>query len=235
MKRAASLLVAVLALLAPTAGATPPRTVDLGATVTDVQTHLGAPLRAWSLAMCPDHRLELRRRGQRWLKLVYDPEGRLWAAAVFQLARASSASRPALRWPGLRPGFGAQAAYPSPQGWRPLLMSLGAKQWLWMEVSENDGDGRTRVLGGVVVNDASDFAAGRDFPHDVAETLTAIGTQSKSSDWADAVMARPLLRWRRRTPPNAYIEALDHPADDEGCNTLSLALPDYTDFTATGP
>lgn len=231
------ILAAVSALLNPAATAASLQVVDLDAMHADVQTRLGSPLRSWSLSMCPDHRIELRRQGQRWLKLVYGPNKRLWAAAVFQLGRDLSVSERsrwhALRWPGLRPGFDVRATYPPPQGWRPLLSSLGAKQWLWMEASESGSDGRTRLLGGVVVNDASAFAAGNGFPYEVAEAVSSAGL--RGSDWAGADMARPLLRWRQRTSPNAYIEALNHPATKSACDAISLALPDYTDFLAAQP
>lgn len=210
--------------------------VDLGDSRAEVHDRLGAALRAWTTAACPQNPIELRRRGALWLKLVYDADDRLRAAGVFRLAQPEGnknrAMRPLfLRWPGLVPGTGGHAAYPPPGEWRPLLWSLGAKQWLWLEAREKPSNpARESFLGGAVVNEASGFAAGTRFPHDVAEAVTSASWSS--TDWTHAELARPLLDWRRRTPPNAYIETLTTTHDPEpACDALTLAIPDYTDFT----
>lgn len=210
--------------------------IDLGDRRAQVTQQLGVPLRAWAPSQCPARLLELRRRGGLWLKLVYGPDDRVRAAGVFRLALAPNASestqlRVALRWPGLAPGAAGGSAYPSSEDWRPLVTSIGAKQWLWLEESHDPSDppSRLRYLGSVVVDDASGFAGGRDFPHDVAEAITATGPAGP--DWARADMVQPLLAWRRSTLPNVYIETLlesDEPGP--GCGALTLAIPDYIDF-----
>jgi len=99
-----------------------------------------------------------------------------------------------------------------------------------MEEAETASGGRDRFLGGVVVDDASAFAAGRDFPYEVAEAV--VRSQLRGQDWAKADLTRPLRAWRRRTPPNAYLESLDRPPAEPGCEAVTLVLPDYTDFPA---
>lgn len=210
--------------------------VDLGDPRPRVLQMLGSPLRAWHPSHCPNHRIELRRRGSLWLKLVYGSDDRVFAAGIFRLGMPAPAGgrelRPVvLRWPGLAPGAAGRSTYPPAVSWRPFFWSIGAKQWLWIEESMDPSDppGRTRYLGGVVVDDASDFASGSDFPHDVAQAITV--TQLSGADWAEAQMAQPLVLWRRRTPPNAYIETLDtSESSASGCGALTLALPDYTNF-----
>lgn len=214
--------------------------VDLGATRTWVRQQLGNPLRAWSPSHCPAHRIELRRRGSLWLKLVYGPDQLVRAAGLFRLALGPATGsrgqrRVILRWPGLAPGAGSRSAYPAAENWRPLLWSIGAKQWTWIEESVDPADppGRSRFLGGVVVDDASGFAAGTGFPHDVAEAITASGVAH--ADWAQADMSQPLLAWRSRTPPNAYVETHEVTEEpDTACGSLALAMPSYTDFRAGG-
>ena len=143
---------------------------------------LGQPQREWTLAMCPTQRIELRRQGSLWLKLVYSPDDQLRAAGIFLLAqhrgkagkagKANKAQQPvALRWAGLAPGMDGRTAYPESGDWRPFFWNLGAKQWLWLEALEPSAESSARehFLGGVVVDTASGFAAGKNFPHDVAE------------------------------------------------------------------
>jgi len=210
--------------------------VDLGDSQARVLARLGKAQRVRAVAMCPTHRIELRRRGSLWLKLVYGPDDRLRAAGVFRLAQSGGRSgrvQPpaALRWTGLAPGMDGRSGYPEPAAWRPLLWTIGAKQWLWMETSEQAAgpSARERFLGGVVVDEASGFAAGVDFPHDVAEAVVA--ANFTGSDLIEAEFARPLLAWRRRTPPNAYIEALpDSPAQPPHCGAVTLVMPGYADF-----
>lgn len=220
----------------PSQGSTSTAAVDLGDSRVRVVQTLGNPLRAWSPSHCPKQRIELRRKGNLWLKLVYGSDDRVHAAGVFRLAMPAHAGareqrRVVLRWPGLAPGTAGRSTYPPAQSWRPLLWSIGAKQWMWIEESVDPSDpaGRSRYLGGVVVDAASDFASGSNFPHDVAQAVTA--THLPGADWADAQMAQPLVAWRRRTPPNAYIETLDaSDSSASGCGALTLALPDYTNF-----
>lgn len=210
--------------------------VDLGDSHARVQARLGEPLRGWGVAMCPAQRIELRRQGKLWLKLVYDRHDRLRAAGIFRLAQGGgkgggAQSAAALRWTGLVPGLDGRSVYPEPAGWRPFFWTTGAKQWLWIEMSEQPygTQARERFLGGVVVDEASGFAGGTDFPYDVAEAVTAAGLSG--SDLAEAGFTRPLLAWRSRTQPNAYVEALpDSPDQVPGCSAVMLALPDYTDF-----
>lgn len=219
----------------PSQGRTSTVQADLGDPRPRVLRMLGSPLRAWHPSHCPNYRIELRRRGGLWLKLVYGPDDRVLAAGISRLAMPAHAGarkqrRVVLRWPGLAPGAIGRSAYPPAERWRPLLLSIGAKQWLWIEESTDASDplGRSRYLGGVVVDDASDFAGGSDFPYDVAQATTA--TQWAGTDWAEAEMTQPLVAWRRRTPPNTYIEALDAgESSAPGCGSLTLALLDYTD------
>jgi len=214
---------------------TPTAVVDLGDPRARVLQLLGEPLVAWSPSHCPQHRIELRRKAGLWLKLVYGPDDHLHAAGVFRLAMPSNPTaraegRTPLHWPGLAPGTTSRLAYPPPERWRPLFRSMGAKQWLWMEESSDPTDppGRSRYLGGVVVDDASGFASGTDFPYDVADAVTA--TPSLDAEWAHADLTQPLLAWRQRTPPNTYIETLDAGDSSPYCGLLTLAQPDYTDF-----
>ncbi len=232
-----SVLLYVMTCVAmPSHAASPVGAIDLGDHHARVAQRLGAPLRAWFPSRCPENRIELRRRNGLWLKLVYGPDDRVLAAGIIRLdpiANPAGRKRPGvmLRWPGLRPGIAVRQAYPGPEHWRPLLWSLGAKQWLWLE--EYSGPpiptDRSSYLGGIVVDDASAFAAGTGFPHDVAEAVTA--TRLSSDDWIRTAWVRPLLSWRLRTPPNTYIETrttIDRPA--LACDALTLAIPDYTDF-----
>lgn len=232
----ALLLIAVW-FSAPCDAGTSSATVDLGEQRANVEQRLGAVLRAWSPSHCPGQRVELRRRGSLWLKLIYGTDDRVHAAGVFRLAPPSRHGAQAqrlmvLRWPGLAAGSGVLLAYPAARNWRPLIWSIGAKQWIWLEESVNPSDppGRSRYLGGVVVNDDSGFAFGAGFPYDIADALTAGGLTG--SDWAQAEMFRPMLTWRGRTPPNVYIEALTATAAPmPTCDSLTLALPNHTDFT----
>ena len=234
--RVVALVWALSVLASPSMARDPSRAVDLGAPRALVEQTLGVASRQWVESTCRSHRIELRRRGGLWLKLVYGADDRLRAAGVFRLALppkvpGSALRRVDLRWPGLVPGAGARSSYPTPQSWRPVMTTNGAKQWVWIEESHAPADppGRSRYLGGVVVDDASDFAGGVNFPYDVAEAVTATGPLD--ADWAEGEMMKPLVAWRRRTPPNAYIETLDadrpSPAD---CGLLTLAQPKYTDF-----
>ncbi|MBN9426544.1 MAG: hypothetical protein J0H09_08555 [Burkholderiales bacterium] len=203
--------------------------VDLGATLAQTHARLGAPQRTWSAGLCPKHRLEMRRTGSRRLKLVYGPDERLLAAGIFQLAPPQRGQRvSALRWPGLRPGFDAQRAYPAVSDWRPWLWTLGAKQWLWFEQGETAPAGRQRYLGGVMVSAASGFAMGTNFPFDLAEAVMSLSLSG--AELQQVEFARPLLAWRKRTRPNAYLEALDSPNEDANCDPASLVTPDYTDM-----
>lgn len=221
----------LLVLMAPSATvqARPP-IVDLGATRAQTHARLGVALRAWSVPMCPNHLLEMRRSGHRWLKLVFGADERLLAASIFQLAPpAPGKPIAALRWPGLLPGAPARAAYPDPAAWSPWLWSMGAKQWFWLERAEAaHATDRERYLGGVMVNEASGFAAGRDFPYDVADAVVAVPLSGNELQQAE--FARPLLMWRRHTRPNAYIEVLKAPLTDANCDPAWLARLDYTDI-----
>lgn len=209
---------------------------DLGDPRPRVAQMLGNPLRTWRPSQCPKHEIELRRSGKLWLKLAYGPDDRVRAAGVFRLAREAPAGagepgRVELHWPGLAPGSDGRSAYPPATSARPLLSLIGAKQWLWIEqlVEPSTPAGRSRYFGGVVVDDASDFAGGEDFPVDVAQAVTE--TPMSSADWAEAEMTQPLMVWRRRPPPNVYIETLDTPSSPTpGCDALTLVLPEFTDF-----
>lgn len=231
-----ALLWTLCVVASPALAGNPSGPVDLGAPRARVEQTLGAAARQWVESNCRSHRIELRRRGGLWLKLVYGPDNQLRAAGVFRLAlppkaAGSAQRRVELRWPGLVPGAGARSSYPSARSWRPMMMTTGAKQWVWLEesLSPTDPPGRSRYLGGVVVDDASDFAGGVDFPYDVGATITTTGTLD--ADWAEAEMMRPLVAWRQRTPPNFYIETLDTGAPSPPiCGLLTLAQPKYTDF-----
>ncbi|MCW5653228.1 hypothetical protein [Hydrogenophaga sp.] len=225
------LLSTAVAMLSTASLAGAPAAVDLGAPSSQVMARLGDPLRAWSLPMCSGYRLEMRRDRSLWLKLVFGTDEQLLAAGIFQLAApARGRPRAALRWNGLVPGAPAHDAYPAlTTAWRPWLWSQGAKQWLWLERAEQGGPAhRERYLGGVVVSDASGFAAGRDFPYDVAEAVVSTGLHG--DDLRDAAFARPLLAWRQRTPPNAYLEVLSSPPQGANCDPASLVQLDYTDL-----
>lgn len=234
-----STLVCALAWAAmPSQAGTATAKVDLGDPRSRVEPRLGSPLRSWSPSHCPKHRIELRRKGSLWSKLVYGPDDRMHAVGIFRLALPARAGarehrRVELRWPGLVPGSAARQAYPPADDWQPLIWSIGAKQWLWIEesISPSDLPDRARYLGGVVVNDASAFAGGTDFPHEVAQAITTYGVSDFT--WAQGDLAQPLLAWRSRTPPNAYIETLAAKVDPgAGCGALTLAMPDYTDFVS---
>ena len=177
----------------------------------------------------------MRQRGSRWLKLLFDQHERLLSVAVISLAppgrRAGEAAGGGLRWPGLVPGNAALRRYPDAANWRPFIWSMGARQWLWLEESHDPSDpaGRSRFLGGLVVNDASGFAAGAGFPYDLAHALTA--GQPALAGWGDRDLARPLLDWRLRTPPNVYVESRVQDEDPgPGCGAETLTFPVYTDF-----
>lgn len=226
----------VAAAAVPSKSSTLTTEVDLGDQRARVVRVLGSQVRAWHPSHCPNHRIELRREGGLWLKLVYGPDDRVQAAGVFRLAMpidegARAQHQPVLRWPGLAPGAAGRSTYPQAESWRPLLSLVGAKQWLWIEesIDLSDPPGRSRYLGGVVVDDASDFASGVNFPYDVAQATTAM--HRPGADWAESEIAQPLVAWRRRTPPNAYVETLEvGESSTPGCDALTLALPDYTDF-----
>ncbi len=202
--------------------------LDLGASAAQVQERLGPPRKAWIDGLCPALRVELRRSGALWLKLVYGPEQRLAAAGIYRLAPPARGKPPAaLRWPSLTPGMAGQRAYPAIHGWRPLYYNLGTKQWQWLEAAEAPPAGRQRWLGGVVIDDASRFASGRDFPFDLAQAV--VDTGLGSADLQADPSSRPLLDWRRRTMPNALIEARAE-APDIRCSPANKAVLDYTDI-----
>lgn len=231
-----ALVWAMAGIAAPSLAGSSTTAVGLNDTRAKVAQRLGVPLRASHPSHCPRHLVELRRRGSLWLKLVYGPDDRVRAAGVFRLSLPTSAGtrqprRIELRWPRLVPGAGGRSAYPAAEAWRPLLWSIGAKQWLWIEESHGPTApaDRTRYLGGVVVDNASGFASGTDFPYDVAEAVTATGLSGV--ELAHAEITRPLQAWRRRTPPNVYIETLASTDEqNSACGPLTLVMPNHTDF-----
>ena len=202
--------------------------LDLGASADAVRTHLGPADKVWANAVCPDHRIELRRSGALWLKLAFTPDGKLGAAGIFRLARPARGKGVVLRWPGLKPGFGPARAYPPAAGWNPALMNIGAKQWQWLEQAQASPVGREQLLGSVVVDDASGFASGRDFPFVIAQAATEAGLSG--AELQEGESNRPLLAWRRRTRPNAFVEALAKTGAHTDCSPASMAILDYTDI-----
>lgn len=202
--------------------------VDLGAEQAQVHARLGPPLRERYAQQCPDHLTETRRRGQLWLKLVYD-DGRLAAIGITQLALPPHGTRSVnLRWAGVAPGMAGLRAYPALATSHPVAFSTGAKQLHWFERLSTASDGRDRYVGGLVLSDASGFAFGGEFPYDVAQAVIASGLDG--NDIAMAEFARPLVTWRARTPPNAMIEAVVRKRSDGRCGLFGLALLDYTDI-----
>jgi len=208
-------------------------TVDLEASLLHVHARLGNPQQAWSTRRCPDHLLEIRRAQGRWLKLVFGPDGRLLAAGIFRLSPIGSEAAPApLRWPGLVPRDDSRRSYPDPAQWVPWQFTQGAKQWFWIEqettLRPTPLPARERYLGGVAINGASEFARGRDFPSAIAAMVTANPDAAGLNGWLPSAVGR-LIEWRRRTAPNAYIEAIAGSDLKSGCHPASLALLDYTD------
>ncbi len=229
-----------LALLLAGAAASPAvarpadATIDLGTGTDAVAARLGPARRTWSVPLCPGHAMELRRTGPLWLKLVYAPDGRLAAAGIFRLALARDGRPRALRWPGLRPGIDGLGAYPGGRAgsarWRPWLLSHGAKQWLWFERDAAPPPDRRRYLGGIVVDRASGFAHGPDFPYDAADAW--VSTSLRGQPLERVELARPLLDWRGRTRPNAFVEVVADASEDSPCDLFRLARLDYTDRLA---
>lgn len=148
--------------------------LDLGAHADQVREHLGPADKNWLDPTCPGYRVELRHQDALWLKLVYAPNARLAAAGIFRLRQSASAREETLRWPGLKPGFDSGDAYPPVQGWNPVLFNMGAKQWQWFEEAEAPLASREELLGSVVVDVASGFAGGRDFPFDIAQSALGL-------------------------------------------------------------
>lgn len=208
-------------------------TVDLGASLSHVHTRLGDARQAWATQRCPDHLLEIRSARGRWLKLVFGPDGRLLAAGIFRLSPIGfETAPPPLRWPGLVPRYESRRSYPDPALWVPWQFTQGAKQWFWIEqestLRQTPLPTRERYVGGVTINGASEFARGRDFPGAIAAMVTANPDAAGLNGWSPAAVGQ-LLAWRRRTAPNAYIEAIAGSDPKSDCHPASLALLDFTD------
>jgi hypothetical protein len=208
-------------------------TVDLGASLSHVHTRLGTAQQAWATRRCPDHLLEIRRTQGRWLKLVFGPDGRLLAAGIFRLSPiGSEEALTPLQWPGLVPRDDSRRSYPDPAQWVPWQFTQGAKQWFWIEqettLRQTPLPTRERYLGGVAINGASEFARGRDFPGAIAAMVTANPDAAGLNGWLPTAVGQ-LIEWRRRTAPNAYIEAIAGSDLKSDCHPASLALLDFTD------
>lgn len=201
--------------------------LDLGATREQVHSRFGPARRTWSIPSCPEHRLETRRAGQSWLKLVFGRDGRLAAVGITQLAPPPRGDAVDLRWPGLQLGLSPVRAYPPPTAAQPVAFSTGAKQLYWFERLFETPAGRDRFVGGLVLSDMSGFALAAGFPFDVAEAVFSSGLHG--DDLASSELARPLLAWRARQPPNAFIEAMAEAEQGGVCDLFALARLDYTD------